>query len=71
MFKIPETAETFAIPVSRSPHRIKTNNILAAIVYDPTTYENVNVVNIILMVCYIGSLIVGSVLMFFRKMMAL
>lgn len=71
MFKIPETAETFAIPVSRSRHHIKTDNILATIVYDDLTYENVRIVNVIFTVCYIGSLVVGSVLMFFRKMMAL
>ena len=34
VFKIPSTAETFAIPISTYTHKVKADNILAAINYN-------------------------------------
>ena len=71
IFKIPSTAETFAIPISTYSHKVKADNILAAINYDSQTYDNVTIFNVAGMICYVGSLVVGVILVFVRKMMAL
>lgn len=71
VFKIPETAETFAVPISKQTHKLKADNILAAMAHNSESYDSVNIFNVVGMVCYLGSLIFGGVLLFYRKMMGL
>lgn len=38
VFRIPQTAETFAVPISRSTHEIAPDNNLAALAHEDETY---------------------------------
>lgn len=68
---MPQTALTYAIPVSSTEQQIKPQNKLTAAYYDESTYNNVRVCKVIGMICYIGGLVSLVCCMFFRKMIGL
>lgn len=71
VFSIPQTAETFAVAVSRSSHEVDPSNNLAAMAYSKQEYKKIRISQAIGMVVYIGGLIITMLLLFFRKMIGL
>lgn len=68
---MPETALTYAIPVSSSLLKILPNNSLAADLHSSEKYNSIGIFKIIGFVCQYGGLVTFIGSLFFRKMIGL
>ena len=70
-FTMPQTALSYAVPVSTATCQIEAQNKLIALPNDPALYSSVWICRILGMISYTGGLAIFILLMFFRKMIGL